>query len=227
MLGIQFNIINIILATFIFGQGDDYTIFITEGCQYEYTYRRKMLASYKSSIIISAMIMFIGMGVLVLAMHPALRSLGEVTVVGMLSVVIMAYIIPPFMFKWITTKNGTLRNRPLTLKSLIMPRRYPQVPADGKPMEYYISYVRDVYYYCDTEIVKNVRRALADYNRFVVSESGNEIVVSSGSYGAVALLMALANPQKTITVSCSGEDDTAVCKNMACRIVNNITLENE
>ena len=43
LLGIQFNVVNIILATFIFGQGDDYTIFMTEGCQYEYAYRRKML----------------------------------------------------------------------------------------------------------------------------------------------------------------------------------------
>lgn len=227
MLGIQFNIINIILATFIFGQGDDYTIFITEGCQYEYTYRRKMLASYKSSIIISALIMFIGMGVLVLAKHPALRSLGEVTVVGMLSVVIMAYIIPPFMFKWITTKKGKLRNRPLTLKSLLMPRHYPQIPVEGKHLDYYVKYVRDVYYYCDTDIVKTVHRALADYNKYVVSENDNEIVVGSGSYGAVALLMALANPQKTITARCNDEDDAIVCKNMACRIVKNIRFENE
>ena len=29
LTGIQFNIVNIILATFIFGQGDDYTIFMT------------------------------------------------------------------------------------------------------------------------------------------------------------------------------------------------------
>lgn len=227
MLGIQFNIINIILATFIFGQGDDYTIFITEGCQYEYTYRRKMLASYKSSIIISALIMFIGMGVLVLAKHPALRSLGEVTVVGMLSVVIMAYIIPPFMFKWITTKNGTLRNRPLTLKSLLMPHRYPQTPAEGEPMDYYVKYVRDVYYYCNTDIAKTVHRALADYDRYIVSENDSEIVVGSGSYGAVALLTALANPQKTIVARGGDEDDTAVCRNMACRIAKNIRFENE
>ena len=31
IFSIQFNIVNIILATFIFGQGDDYSIFITEG----------------------------------------------------------------------------------------------------------------------------------------------------------------------------------------------------
>ena len=34
LFGLQFNIVNIILATFIFGQGDDYSIFITEGLMY-------------------------------------------------------------------------------------------------------------------------------------------------------------------------------------------------
>ena len=97
----QFNIVNIILATFIFGQGDDYTIFMTEGAMYEYAYRRKMLASYKHSIIISALIMFIGIGTLIVARHPALRSLAEVTIAGMFSVVLMASIFPPLIFYWL------------------------------------------------------------------------------------------------------------------------------
>lgn len=118
LLGIKFNIVNIILATFIFGQGDDYTIFITEGLCYEYTYRKKLLASYKNSIIVSALIMFIGIGTLLIAKHPALRSLGEVTVVGMVSVVIMAYLFPPLIFKWMTQADGKLRFSPMTLKRL-------------------------------------------------------------------------------------------------------------
>lgn len=100
LFGMQFNIVNIILATFIFGQGDDYTIFMTEGAMYEYAYRRKMLASYKHSIIISALIMFIGIGTLIVARHPALHSLAEVTIAGMFSVVLMAYIFPPLVFKF-------------------------------------------------------------------------------------------------------------------------------
>ena len=83
LFGMEFNIVNIILATFIFGQGDDYTIFMTEGSMYEYAYRRRMLASYKHSIIISALIMFIGIGTLIVARHPALHSLAEVTIAGM------------------------------------------------------------------------------------------------------------------------------------------------
>ena len=88
-----------ILATFIFGQGDDYTIFMTEGAVSEYRYHRPMLASYKHSIILSALIMFIGIGSLILARHPALHSLAEVTIVGMFSVVLMAFIFPPFVLK--------------------------------------------------------------------------------------------------------------------------------
>ncbi len=119
MLGMKFNIVNVILATFIFGQGDDYTIFMTEGLSYEYAYRRKLLASYKNSIIVSALIMFIGIGTLLFARHPALRSLGEVTVVGMLSVVLMAYLFPPLVFNWLVRTGGRLRRRPVTLKKIL------------------------------------------------------------------------------------------------------------
>jgi 1-acyl-sn-glycerol-3-phosphate acyltransferase len=115
---IRFNIVNIILATFIFGQGDDYTIFKTEGLMYEYTFKKKMLASYKNSIALSALIMFIGMGMLIFAKHPALRSLAEVTIVGMLSVVVMAYILPPFLFNLLTIRKGKKRMMPVTLRNL-------------------------------------------------------------------------------------------------------------
>ncbi len=119
IFGIQFNIVNIILATFIFGQGDDYTIFMTEGAQYEYAYRRRILPQYKSSIIVSALIMFIGIGSLTLARHPALRSLGVITVIGMLSVVLMAYMLPPMLLRFMVMKaDGTKRKRPLRLLTM-------------------------------------------------------------------------------------------------------------
>ena len=118
LFGIKFNIVNVILATFIFGQGDDYTIFMTEGSSHEYAYRKPMLASYKNSIILSALIMFIGIGSLIVAKHPALLSLAEVTIIGMFSVVLMAYLIPPFLFNWITKSGGQYRKRPLTLGAL-------------------------------------------------------------------------------------------------------------
>jgi len=116
---IEFNIVNIILATFIFGQGDDYTIFITDGLINEYAYRKKLLPSYKNSIIISALIMFIGMGSLIIAKHPALHSLAEVTIVGMLTVVIMAWVLPPLVFGWLVKTDGKPRQVPVTIEQII------------------------------------------------------------------------------------------------------------
>ncbi|MDR2414635.1 MAG: 1-acyl-sn-glycerol-3-phosphate acyltransferase [Odoribacteraceae bacterium] len=116
---VRFNIVNVILATFIFGQGDDYTIFITEGLIREHAYRREMLASYKNSIILSALVMFAGIGTLVFAHHPALRSLAEVTIIGMFTVVMMAYLVPPLLFRWLTRKGGRPRTVPVTARRLL------------------------------------------------------------------------------------------------------------
>lgn len=106
ILGIKFNIVNVILATFIFGQGDDYTIFMTEGCIYEHKTGKPILASYKRSILLSAIIMFIGIGTLIVAKHPALHSLAEITIVGMSSVVFMSWLVPPLLFRLIYNKKG-------------------------------------------------------------------------------------------------------------------------
>lgn len=105
LLGIRFNIVNIILATFIFGQGDDYTIFITEGCQRESATGKPVLSEYTSGIMLSAAIMFIGIGSLIFAKHPALHSLAEVTIIGMGCVVLMARIIPPMIYNLIVPKK--------------------------------------------------------------------------------------------------------------------------
>ncbi len=116
---IKFNIVNIILATFIFGQGDDYTIFITEGLLYEYAYGKKLLKNYRNSVILSGILMFIGIGTLIFAKHPAMKSLAEVAIIGMATVVFMACYLPPIVFGWLTRKHGQLREVPITLRRII------------------------------------------------------------------------------------------------------------
>lgn len=115
LCGINFNIVNIILATFIFGMGDDYTLFITEGAMYEHAYGRKMLDTYKSTIILSALIMFVGIGSLIFAKHPAMLSLAYVIMIGMFTVVLMAIIVPPTVYRWLTEKKGRKRKEPVTI----------------------------------------------------------------------------------------------------------------
>ena len=100
LFNLQFNIVNIILATFIFGQGDDYTIFIVEGLLFERQTGKTILPQYRQSIILSALIMLIGIGILIFAVHPAMHSLGVVTLIGMSVVLLMAFTIPPFLFRF-------------------------------------------------------------------------------------------------------------------------------
>ncbi len=98
MAGIQFNIINIIISALIFGLGDDYSLFIMDGLLQEYKTGKKNLSSFKSSIILSAITTVAGMGVLIFARHPALRSIAFISIIGILCVVIMSQILIPFFF---------------------------------------------------------------------------------------------------------------------------------
>lgn len=119
IFNIKFNIVNIILATFIFGLGDDYAIFILEGSMQEHAYKRKILDSYKLAVILSALTMFIGIGSLIFAKHPAMKSLAQVTIIGMVSVVVISYTIVPFLYRWLTYKKGEKRIMPITARNII------------------------------------------------------------------------------------------------------------
>lgn len=117
--GIQFNIINIIISALIFGLGDDYSLFIMDGLLQEYRTGKKNLSSFKSSITLSAITTIVGLGVLIFAQHPALRSIALISIIGILCVVIMAQILIPFFFS-ILIRNRVSRNRfPWTLWGFI------------------------------------------------------------------------------------------------------------
>ena len=119
MAGIQFNIINIIVSTLIFGLGDDYSLFIMDGLLQEYKTGKKNLSSYKSSIILSAVTTIAGLGVLIFAKHPALRSIALISIIGIVCVVVMAQILIPFLFS-VLIKNRVNKNRfPWTLWGFI------------------------------------------------------------------------------------------------------------
>ena len=101
IFGIRFNIINIIVSAFIFGLGDDYSLFIMDGLLQEYKTGKKNLSSYKSSIFLSAITTIAGLGVLIFAKHPALKSIAIISIVGIVCVVIMAQILIPFLFAFL------------------------------------------------------------------------------------------------------------------------------
>ncbi len=110
LAGLQFNIVNIILSALIFGLGDDYSLFIMDGLLQEYRTGKENLSSYKSSIVLSAITTLAGLGVLIFAKHPALRSIALISITGILSVVIISQVLIPFMFHFLIT-NRVKKNR--------------------------------------------------------------------------------------------------------------------
>ena len=100
LLGLPFNLINIIISTFIFGIGVDYSIFIMEGLLADVRKTdRKLLMYHKTAIFLSAVVLIISISSLVFAKHPALKSIGVATLIGMTSTILTAYSLLPFLFK--------------------------------------------------------------------------------------------------------------------------------
>jgi uncharacterized protein len=111
LLGIEFNIVNVMISTFIFGLGDDYSIFIMDGLQQEYRTGRESLPSIKTSIFLSAITTISGLGVLIFAQHPALKSIAAISIIGIVCVFVMSQTIEPFLFRYMIVRP-TLRDEP-------------------------------------------------------------------------------------------------------------------
>lgn len=99
LIGLEFNLINIIISTFIFGVGVDYSIFITEGLLAQArTGSNDILTWHKVAIFFSAAILVIVVASLLFAVHPAIQSIGLITLIGMASTIMISYSLQPFVF---------------------------------------------------------------------------------------------------------------------------------
>ncbi len=99
---VRFNLISIIISTFIFGIGVDYSIFVMNGLTGE---DRHMLACHKTAILFSAVTLIITVSSMLLANHPAIRSVGFSTLVGLLSAVVLSYVMQPAVYRWLNRKK--------------------------------------------------------------------------------------------------------------------------
>ncbi len=119
MFGIKFTIFNIIISTFIFGLGIDYSIFITRGMMQKLKFNEDNLNSYKTSIFLSALTTISGIGVLIFAKHPALQSMAVVSIIGILTVLLVAYTIQPGLYNWLMYTKGRKRFAPIVLMDFV------------------------------------------------------------------------------------------------------------
>jgi 1-acyl-sn-glycerol-3-phosphate acyltransferase len=89
-----------------------------DGLLQEYKTGKKILSSYKTSIFLSAITTIIGLGVLIFAKHPALKSIAIISIIGICCVVIMAQILIPFLFNLLIKNRVEKRKFPWTLSGL-------------------------------------------------------------------------------------------------------------
>lgn len=118
LFGVEFNVVNIILSTFIFGVGDDFSIFIMDGLQNEYKTGKKILSSHKTAIALSALAVVIGLGAQTFAQHPAVHSIGLLSIFGMIAVIVTSYVVQPVLFRLFIAAPAR-KGSPFTLVSLL------------------------------------------------------------------------------------------------------------
>lgn len=117
--GIEFNFVNIIVATFIFGLGDDFSIFVTDGLQQQYSVGKNHLKSYRAAIILSGLTTIIGTGALYFAKHPAIHSIAAISVVGITCILIVTLVLQPALYRFFVTNRTAKRRSPMTLLGLV------------------------------------------------------------------------------------------------------------
>ena len=101
IFGMQFNLINIMISTFIFGIGVDYSIFVMEGLINTAKYNtHRLIVYHKAAITFSAAALIIVLVSLIFARHPAIHSVGTSTIIGMVSTILITYALEPLMFKF-------------------------------------------------------------------------------------------------------------------------------
>jgi predicted RND superfamily exporter protein len=106
IFNLDFNLINIIVSSFIFGIGVDYSIFIMDGLLAKYrNEQQSLLAYHKTAIFFSAIILIIAILSLFFAVHPAIQSIGIATLTGMVSTLLIAYSLQPFLFWLLITRR--------------------------------------------------------------------------------------------------------------------------
>ena len=97
---VRFNLINIIISTFIFGIGVDYSIFVMNGL-IGGKENSRLLGYHKTAIFFSAFILIVTVSSMLFAEHPAIKSVGFSILVGMISAVVISYVVQPAIFRMI------------------------------------------------------------------------------------------------------------------------------
>jgi len=100
IFNLEFNLINVVISTFIYGIGVDYSIFVMEGLLREAREgENKTLKYHKVAIFFSALVLAIVTFSLIFARHTSIHSIGLITLIGMASTILITYSLQPYVFR--------------------------------------------------------------------------------------------------------------------------------
>lgn len=119
MFDIQLNIFSTIVCTLVFGHGVDFSIFMTSALQKEYTTGKNEMATYRTSILLAVLTTVLGIGALVFAGHPALKSISSISLIGVFAALIITFIFYPILFRFFLSHRVKKGKAPFEFRILL------------------------------------------------------------------------------------------------------------
>lgn len=217
IFGIEFNLINIIVSSFIYGVGVDYSIFIMDGLLAEYRTKKNLLVFHKTAILFSAMVLIITVTSLLFAHHPSVRSIGISTLIGMSSALLIAYTLQPFLFYWLIKRQAGKGVAPITLFNIM----HGEIYFNKKKSMSNKQQIRNIYEYKGYDVEKSIKNELKITHNYKIV---NDLFPMEGSmldynckYGVKAYWFHLNTTDMKIVGYDKNEDAITIANNCYCK----------
>lgn len=196
IFNMQFNLINIVISTFIFGIGVDYSIFVMDGLLSEFRIRKNVLVFHKTAILFSAFVLIVSIASLMFATHPAVKSIGLSTLIGMSTAVIISYSLEPFLFYWFIKRPTLKKKSPVTIFNLLHGESYFKLGNDQMSLK---QRIRNNYEYKGYWVEQSLKSELTTTHNYSIFNSlfpleGNVLEYGCG-YGFKSYWFGINNPE--------------------------------
>ncbi len=207
IFNMQFNLINIVISTFIFGIGVDYSIFVMDGLLSEFRIRKNILIFHKTAILFSAFVLIVSIASLMFATHPAVKSIGISTLIGMSTAVVISYSLEPFLFYWLIKRPTMKMKSPVTIFNILHGEVYFKLGKDRMSLK---QQIRNNYEYKGFHVEKYLKEELTITHNYSIFNQlfpveGNVLEYGCG-YGFKSYWFAINNHHSEVVGFDTDED---------------------
>ncbi|MCQ2225907.1 MAG: MMPL family transporter [Paludibacteraceae bacterium] len=214
IFNMQFNLINIVISTFIFGIGVDYSIFVMDGLLSEFRIRKNVLVFHKTAILFSAFVLIVSIASLMFATHPAVKSIGLSTLIGMSTAVIISYSLEPFLFYWLIKRPTLKKKSPVTLFNILHGEAYFKLGKDHMSLK---QQIRNNYEYKGYDVEKMLKHELVTTHNYTIFNPifplNGQVLEYGCGYGFKSYWFGINNREANILGYDTDEDKILLAEN--------------